>query len=122
MARAPGGGRGWEWRSEASQNQPFNASAAQIEMKLPVVTMILLLLVLPGFGQEDEKKEAEGKGEIQAMLLRDSTIEPAAGRLTAWFETRSLPIWRNAAGVAPRWEEMGPRVLRNGWGGMDNAG
>jgi len=82
----------------------------------------LLLLTLPSFAKEDEKKEAEAKAEMQKMLLRDSTIEPAAGRLTAWFETRSMPIWRNAAGSTLRWEEMGPHVLKNGWGGMDNAG
>jgi photosystem II stability/assembly factor-like uncharacterized protein len=55
-------------------------------------------------------------------VVKDSSVAPAVGRLTAFFETRSLPVWRNAAGTAPKWVEIGPSVLKNGWAGMDNAG
>ncbi len=58
----------------------------------------------------------------ERLVVRDSSVAPAKGRLTAWFETRHMPIWHNASGVAPRWQEMGPSVIKNGWGGMENAG
>ena len=60
--------------------------------------------------------------EMEHLVVRDSTVAPAQGRLTAWFETRRMPLWHNAAGASPRWQEMGPSVIKNGWGGMDNAG
>jgi len=94
---------------------------------LNLLTSILLIAVA-GFGPQDQdrdekpKNEAEQGAVMAKLLMRDSTVAPAAGRLTAWFETRHLPAWLNASGFEPRWKEMGPKVLHHGWGGMDNAG
>jgi len=72
--------------------------------------------------EKREEGEATGRDAHERQVLRDSAVAPATGRLTAFFETRHLPVWRNRAGTAPVWMEIGPSVLKNGWGGMDNAG
>ena len=46
----------------------------------------------------------------------------AKAQLTAWFETRHMPLWADRNGQAGTWEEMGPMTILNGWGGMENAG
>jgi photosystem II stability/assembly factor-like uncharacterized protein len=46
----------------------------------------------------------------------------AKARLTAWFETRHIPMYLDLSGSAGHWEEMGPRTLLSGWGGAENAG
>lgn len=81
-----------------------------------IVGLLPLVLGVQGQGEAGER------AALDEMVLRDSANAPAAGRLTAFFETRSIPVWRNRNGVSPKWEEMGPSVLKRGWGGMDNAG
>ncbi|MBV6458856.1 MAG: Ycf48-like protein [Fimbriimonadaceae bacterium] len=33
-----------------------------------------------------------------------------------------MPLYRVEGGNGPQWVEIGPRTIRSGWGGMDNAG
>ncbi len=84
----------------------------------------LIALTAFGFAQEPRKEEEDAREKRAAsrQMRVDSAVAPAVGRLTAFFETRGLPVWRNRAGTAPKWQEIGPSVLKNGWGGMDNAG
>lgn len=72
--------------------------------------------------EKEEEGEATRRTAAENRVRFDSKVAPAVGRLTAYFETRSLPVWRNAAGTSPKWQEIGPSVLKSGWGGMDNAG
>jgi photosystem II stability/assembly factor-like uncharacterized protein len=87
-----------------------------------MATMLNLLVPILALAPHQEPGEATERNAYERLVKEFSSVAPAAGRLTAFFETRSLPVWRNAAGVAPKWQEIGPSVLKNGWGGMDNAG
>ncbi|HWP31453.1 MAG TPA: hypothetical protein VNK96_07005 [Fimbriimonadales bacterium] len=54
------------------------------------------------------------EGETSQQLPQASLYAP--------FFVKRMPEWRNPAGDVPRWQEIGPLVIKNGWGGMDNAG
>jgi photosystem II stability/assembly factor-like uncharacterized protein len=69
--------------------------------------------------QDDDALQRDLLEQRQAQF---STVAPAEAYLSAWVKILRVPYWRNAAGASGRWEEIGPRVLMNGWGGMENAG
>jgi photosystem II stability/assembly factor-like uncharacterized protein len=86
---------------------PFLAMAARL-LLAGLVSCVALVAIA-----QESGPNMDSKGETPAE---------AKARLTAWFETRNLPLWRGRAGKPGKWTEIGPSVLKNGWGGMDNAG
>lgn len=71
---------------------------------------------------EDEGDEQKERDEFFRLQNAGSTVNPAPAALKAWFDARDIRLWTDSLGVAAPWEEMGPRVLKHGWGDMDNAG
>lgn len=82
----------------------------------------LLVLSCVALAQEDESKEIRAREAFERQLDRGSAIAPAQGRLTAFFEVKNLPQWTDRNGFAPKWEEIGPKVIMHSWGDMENAG
>ncbi len=70
-------------------------------------------------GRGDEQRERE---EFEREFSKDSSLPAARARLSAFFEARQLPAWRNSDGSWPKWQEMGPTVISHSWGDMDNGG
>lgn len=62
------------------------------------------------------------RAEFTRSQLSLSRIDPAAARLSAWFDSKSVPYYRDRDGSSPLWEEIGPSVLLQGWGGVKTAG
>lgn len=67
----------------------------------------------------DEPKEREN---FEREIARGSTLPAARAQLTAFFLARHMANWLDVHGAAPEWMELGPSVIRNGWGGLDNGG
>jgi len=55
-------------------------------------------------------------------LAAGSTLPIARARLTAYFESRHIPQWKNPDGSSPNWQEIGPSVIQHSWGDLDNGG
>jgi photosystem II stability/assembly factor-like uncharacterized protein len=87
-----------------------------------IAATAIAILATSAIATRQDPDEQGAQRAIERLVKRDSNVAPAQGRLTAWFETRNLPVWHDSQGKTPLWQEFGPRVLRNGWGGMDNAG
>lgn len=86
----------------------------------PALACLCALFLAPiAWGREEGRNAYD---EFLRSQIAGSTVEPAAGALDSWFRSNRIPLWRADEGGGTAWEEIGPSVLRNGWGGMDNAG
>jgi photosystem II stability/assembly factor-like uncharacterized protein len=68
---------------------------------------------------QDSPKARE---EFERKQAQFSSVPPAEAAFSAWIRLLRIPFFRYGDGSFGKWEEIGPSVLRNGWGGMDNAG
>ncbi|MDR3692053.1 MAG: hypothetical protein P4L46_21920 [Fimbriimonas sp.] len=75
-----------------------------------------------GAQQKEKPDEQRERDAFEREVATGSTLPIARARLTAFFDSRLIPLWKNADGTSPRWQEMGPSVIQHSWGGMDNAG
>ena len=69
--------------------------------------------------RKDEEREREA---YERQMADGSTLPAARAQLTAFFAARHIPLWTDSNGMTPKWIEMGPSVIRSGWGGLDNGG
>ncbi len=82
----------------------------------------LVTLTLTGVTAHAQDNDAIERERLEQQQAQFSTVVPAEAYLSAWVKILRVPFWRNAVGSSGNWEEIGPRVLLHGWGGMENAG
>jgi photosystem II stability/assembly factor-like uncharacterized protein len=74
------------------------------------------------FQQKEEADEQLKRDAFERDLAAGSTLPIARARLTAYFESRHIPQWKNPDGSSPNWQEIGPSVIQHSWGDLDNGG
>ncbi|HEY0868679.1 MAG TPA: hypothetical protein VGE01_14940 [Fimbriimonas sp.] len=89
---------------------------------LPALVTVAVMALLPAPSLGDEKDHKIQRDELERLKNETAAVEAATSRTTAWFETRHLPAWKDRQGTAPLWTEIGPSVIKESWGGMENAG
>jgi len=80
---------------------------------------LLALVSGVAVAQDDDRN---GREAYEQQRLQTDGYSAAKARLDAFFRLGRFPLWRDSHGAVPSWTEIGPKVIRNGWGGLDNAG
>jgi photosystem II stability/assembly factor-like uncharacterized protein len=84
-----------------------------------VLSLCLFARAQEGKREDDDRRERDA---YEQQLNSTDGFSVAKARLDAYFFLPQIPQWRDAQGAVPQWQEIGPRVLKNGWGGWDNSG
>lgn len=81
--------------------------------------LVLCLVFAPAWGAETDARARDAYNRLREGA---DAKKAAVQRLDAWEQARQVPLWRDSRGESGAWEEVGPRVLLGGWGGMENTG
>ncbi len=84
--------------------------------------LALALLSSTALARAQDRDDVLDRDLFETGPASASTVEPAEAALSAWVKLARVPFFHDSAGTIAKWEEIGPRVLKRGWGGMDNAG